>query len=87
VLFGSSEAVAAVPHHFPGLAHIAELLGQFQQPDLGANDLLCSCLVLISFRRSAGAVPARREKPRPFSGFALETNNKCQIKSKLYSSG
>src|SRR5207245_3176711 len=34
------EAVAAVSHHLAGLAHIAELFGEFQQPDLGANDLL-----------------------------------------------
>src|SRR5262249_49781971 len=34
------EAVAAVTHHLAGLAYIAELLGQLQQPNLGADDLL-----------------------------------------------
>src|SRR5215471_7892591 len=34
------EAVAAVAHHLTRLAHIAELPGQFQQPDLRSDDLL-----------------------------------------------
>ena len=34
------KAVAAVAHHFAGLADIAELLGQFQQPDLRSDNLL-----------------------------------------------
>jgi hypothetical protein len=34
------EAIAAVPHHLAGLAEVAELLDQFQQPDLGPDDLL-----------------------------------------------
>src|SRR6202008_3338301 len=34
------EAVTAVTHHFAGLADVAELLGQLQQPDLGADDFL-----------------------------------------------
>src|SRR5262245_43534034 len=36
------EAVAAVAHHFAGLADIAELLGELQQANLRANDLLFS---------------------------------------------
>jgi hypothetical protein len=36
------EAVAAVAHHFAGLADIAELLGELQQANLGADDLLFS---------------------------------------------
>jgi hypothetical protein len=34
------EAVAAVTHHFTGLADIAELLGELQQADFGTDDLL-----------------------------------------------
>ena len=34
------KAVAAIAHHFAGLADVAELLGQLQQPNLGADDLL-----------------------------------------------
>jgi hypothetical protein len=37
------EAVAAVAHHFAGLADIAELFGKLQQAKLGTNDLLFSC--------------------------------------------
>src|SRR5512133_1153977 len=36
------EAVAAVAHHFAGLADIAELLGELQQANLGADNLLFS---------------------------------------------
>ena len=34
------KAVAAVAHHFAGLADIAELLGQFEQPNLRSDNLL-----------------------------------------------
>jgi hypothetical protein len=34
------EAVAAVAHHFAGLADVAKLLGQLQKPHLGADDFL-----------------------------------------------
>ncbi len=34
------KAVAAVAHHLAGLADIAELLGQFQEPDLRSDNLL-----------------------------------------------
>src|SRR6202008_1941213 len=34
------EDVTAVTHRFAGLADVAELLGQLQQPDLGADDFL-----------------------------------------------
>jgi hypothetical protein len=33
------KAVAAVPHHLAGLGHVAELIGQLQEPDLYADDL------------------------------------------------
>jgi hypothetical protein len=36
------ETVATVAHHFAGLADIAELLGELQQSNLGADDLLFS---------------------------------------------
>ena len=34
------EAVARVAHHLAGLADVAKLLGELQEPHLGANDLL-----------------------------------------------
>src|SRR5215204_2438120 len=34
------EAVARVPHHLAGLAHVAKLPGELQQAQLGADDLL-----------------------------------------------
>jgi hypothetical protein len=34
------KAVAAVTHHFAGLADVAELLGQLEQPNLGPDNLL-----------------------------------------------
>src|SRR3954447_26244956 len=39
-LLEAVEAVARVAHHLAGLAHVAELLGQLQQAELGADDLL-----------------------------------------------
>src|SRR5262249_34086706 len=39
-LLEAVEAVPAVAPHLAGLAHIAELLGQLEQTDLGADDLL-----------------------------------------------
>ena len=55
------EAVAAVPHHLAGLADVAELLGQFQQPDLHSDDLLLLGHVVISVpRRRAGRGPSSR---------------------------
>ena len=78
------EAVAAVAHHLAGLADVAELLGQFQQPDLHSDDLLV--LGHIADLRPAegrAAVPARGENRDPPSGSASETNNDCQVKFKL----
>jgi hypothetical protein len=34
------EAVAGIAHHLAGLADVADLLGEFEQPDSGADDLL-----------------------------------------------
>ena len=41
-LLKAVEAVARIAHHLAGLAHIVELLGELQQADLGADDLLFS---------------------------------------------
>jgi hypothetical protein len=37
--FEAVKTVAAVAHHLARLADVAELLGQLEQPYLGANDL------------------------------------------------
>ena len=42
------KAVAAIAHHLARLADIAELLGQFQEPELYADDFLFLCHVVIS---------------------------------------
>jgi len=39
-LLEAVEAIATVAHHLASLAHIAELFGQLQEPNLGADDLL-----------------------------------------------
>jgi hypothetical protein len=41
-LLEAVEVIAAVAHHLAGLADVAELLGQLQQSNLGADDLLFS---------------------------------------------
>src|SRR4029077_545086 len=79
------EAVPAIPHHLAGLTDVAELLGQFQQPYLHADDLLLLGHVVVSVHAGRrAAVPALGENrvppPRLLSG---KTNNECQVKSKL----
>jgi hypothetical protein len=68
-LLEAIEAVARVAQHFAGLADIAELAGQLQQPDLGADDLLLLCHL-------RGLRPAHRLHPS-------ETDIDCQIKFEL----
>jgi hypothetical protein len=59
------EAVAAVAHHFAGLADIAELLGELQQTNFGTDDLLFSGHgVLQSPRRGASPPRPLRAPPR-----------------------
>src|SRR5205807_2092206 len=60
-------AVAAVPHHLAGLADIAELRAQFQEPDLPSADLLFLGHAVLSVpAEGRAAVPARvRTAPRP----------------------
>ena len=61
------EAVAAVAHHLAGLADIAELLGQFQQPDLRSDDLLFLGHIVISVPPEGGSRSQLgvRTAPRP----------------------
>jgi len=79
------KAVARVAQHLAGLADIAELAGQLQQPNLRADDLLFLCH--LRGLRPAGeraAVPARRQGPHPAHRLQpSETNTDCQIKSEL----
>src|SRR5262249_34147756 len=74
------EAVAAVAHHFAGLADIAELLGELQQANLGADDLLFSrhgVLQCAEARRFA-----TRPAPRPASArdSPWGPGHLCQVK-------
>src|SRR5437762_8493226 len=61
------KAVAAVPHHLAGLADIAELLGQFQEPDLRSDDLLFLGHIVISVPPEGGSRSQLgvRTAPRP----------------------
>jgi hypothetical protein len=71
------EAVARITHHPTGLADVAELLGELQDADLGANDLLLLSHggLLRSGGRDAGdyglrptrRAPDRETKDRPVS--------------------
>src|SRR6516162_2816018 len=83
-LLEAVEAVAAVAHHFAGLADITELLGQLQQPELGSDDLLfLGHSWSPSLCRRAGRGPSSWCEPRPASGASAKTNNDCQIKFEL----
>ena len=79
-LLEAIEAVARVAHHLAGLADIAELLGQLQQPDLGADDLL-----FLGHRRCPFETPrpgaANPDHSAPGLGFRLSYDTNCQIKS------
>src|SRR5262249_15613141 len=64
-LLEAVEAVAAVAHHLAGLAHIAELLGELQQSNLGADNLLFGRHgVLNAPRRGASPPRPLRAPPR-----------------------
>src|SRR6516225_10495 len=64
-LLETVEAVAAVAHHLAGLAHIAELLGELQQSNLGADNLLFGRHgVLNAPRRGASPPRPLRAPPR-----------------------
>ena len=76
-------AVAAVPHHLAGLADIAELFGKLQQAHFRPNNLLLLRHVVISVPPVGRARFQLDENRAAPSGFASETNNECQIKSKL----
>jgi hypothetical protein len=56
-LLEAVDAVPAVAEHRAGLADIAELTGEFQQPDLGADDLLLLCPLRCSCVLSGFSVP------------------------------
>ena len=79
-LLEAVKAVATVAHHLAGLADVAELLGQLQQPHLGANDLL-----FLGHRRCPLKTPrpgaANPDHPAPGLGFRLGYDAECQIKS------
>jgi hypothetical protein len=49
------EAVAAVAHHLAGLAHVAELLGSFHDPNLRSDDLPVLRHGVISVSPQGGA--------------------------------
>ena len=79
-LLETIETVAAIAHHFAGLADIAELFGQLKQAHLGADDLL-----FLGHRRCPLETPrpgaANPDHSAPGLGFRLSYDTNCQIKS------
>jgi hypothetical protein len=66
------EAIAAIAQHPAGLRHVAELLGELQQPDLGPDDLLFLGHGWSPFPAGGqGAVPAWGENRAPPTGSRL----------------
>ena len=64
-LLEAVEAVARIAHHLAGLAYIPELLGELQQADLGADDLLFSGHDgVLSNRRDGALRHPDRSAPR-----------------------
>ena len=80
-LLEAIETVARVAHHLAGLADIAELPVQLQQPYLGADDLLFPGSSSVSFQNAeAGRYEPRPLRARPRLPPQLHDTN-CQIKS------
>ena len=73
-LLEAVEAVAAVAHHLAGLADVAELLGQLQQSNFGADDLLFGGHVRLGrFRQLLlGFCEVRRSRSNAWSNISLE---------------
>ena len=69
--FEAAEAVAAVAHHLAGLADIAELLGEFQQSDLGADNLLFSRHGVLQCAKAGALRHPDRSAPRLGLRFAV----------------
>jgi hypothetical protein len=80
-LLEAIETVAAVAHHLAGLADVAELLGQLEQPYLGANDLLFLGHGLASHRIAEAGRGAGRDCAAPGLGSCLSYDTDCRIKS------
>src|SRR5262249_58412477 len=59
------EAVAAVAHHLAGLADIAELLGELQQTNLGADDLLFSRHGVLQSAQAGRLATPNPSRPAP----------------------
>ena len=69
-LLEAIEAVARVAHHFAGLADIAELPRQLQQPYLGADDRLSTWSSSVSLSKRRGRALRTPTTPRPASASA-----------------
>jgi hypothetical protein len=69
-LLEAVEAVAAVAHHLAGLADIAELFGELQQPDFRPDDLLFGRRGVLQCAE-AGRFATDRSAPRLGSRFAV----------------
>jgi hypothetical protein len=77
-LLEAVKAVARIAHHLAGLADIAELLGQLQQPHLGADDLLVLGHISVLSNTEAGRYETLTT-PRPASAPASADDTVCQI--------
>src|SRR5262249_14619783 len=80
-LLGAIEAIAAVAHHLAGLADIAELFGELQQPNFRADDLLFGRHGVLQ-AAEGGAFPPP-PPPRPASACDSPWGSRtpfCQVK-------
>ena len=81
-LLKAIEAVAAVAHDLAGLADVAELLGQFQQADLGLDDFLFRaslwasdfCAADCEVRSPSGSLPSQSAKTPTTSLMPVRSN-------------
>src|SRR5262245_51045170 len=74
------EAVAAVAHHFAGLADIAELLGELQQPNLGADDLLFSRHGVLQCAEAGRFATPTAPRPASARDSPWGPGHLCQVK-------
>jgi hypothetical protein len=79
-LFEAVEAVAAVTHHLAGLAYIAELIGELQQSDLGADDLLLSGHGVLQIAEAGRFATPTAPRPTSACDSPWGQDTICQIK-------
>src|SRR4029453_9158691 len=75
-LLEAVEAVARVAHHLAGLAHVAELLGELEQAQLGPDNLLLLGHGSVSPLERRGRALRTPTAPRPASALASASRHR-----------